>query len=478
MKNLIKKFIEFALGNGIVLLLGFISSPIITRIISPSEFGKFSMFNTITNLLLLILMLGLDQAYIRFFYEESLEARKKLLKVCFEIPLTVNIIVSIILVIFFKLISKFIIGEYSIIIVIMIIIQNTFNIIGRFTLLILRVKQNGKMFSLIQVITKSIYIASVLILFKFFGNNYKTLIYSIVISNVISVIIALILEKEEWIKHDLKIKMNISKKELLKYGIPLVFSMAITWIFQSIDKIFISIFNGYVELGLYSSAFSIIALLNAFQGTFTTFWIPIANQRYQENKKNKNFFSKVNAIISLIMIIIAILIITFKDILILLLGEKYRNSSFIFPFMVFMPVMYTISETTVLGINFMKKTQYHIIIAIVVAGANVLGNFLLVPILAAKGAAISTGISYIIFFSIRTFISKRVYNVNYNLKQIYICLSVLGCLATYASFKNSDVNLIILGFASIIITLFVYRFVLIEFWTKFKKYYFKNRYYS
>ena len=52
--KLFKKFIEFGIGNLIVLITGFISSPIITRLILPEEFGKFSMFNTLTSLLIMI----------------------------------------------------------------------------------------------------------------------------------------------------------------------------------------------------------------------------------------------------------------------------------------------------------------------------------------------------------------------------------------------------------------------------------------
>ena len=44
--SLLKKFIEFGMGNLIVLITGFISSPIITRLVLPEELGKFSMFNT------------------------------------------------------------------------------------------------------------------------------------------------------------------------------------------------------------------------------------------------------------------------------------------------------------------------------------------------------------------------------------------------------------------------------------------------
>ena len=57
-------------------------------------------------------------------------------------------------------------------------------------------------------------------------------------------------------------------KEMLKFGLPLVFSFSISWILQSTDKLFIESFNGYAELGVYTAAFTIVSLLNAVQESF------------------------------------------------------------------------------------------------------------------------------------------------------------------------------------------------------------------
>ncbi|MDQ9841794.1 hypothetical protein RFY10_16760, partial [Acinetobacter baumannii] len=81
-------------------------------------------------------MVGLDQAYVRFFYEEKEDSRKKLLRESIKIPIIINIIFSFILIIFYRPFSKFIVGQYSFSIIVMLIIQNTLGIIGRFALLV------------------------------------------------------------------------------------------------------------------------------------------------------------------------------------------------------------------------------------------------------------------------------------------------------------------------------------------------------
>ncbi|MGL4109657.1 oligosaccharide flippase family protein [Clostridium sp. LP20] len=456
MNVLLKKFIEFAFGNGIVLILGFLSSPIITRLILPEEYGKFSMFSTITNLLLIAMLLGFDQAYVRFYYEEDSDGKKKLLRESIKIPLMISMFISIILLIFHKSISRFLIGESSIIIIIAIIIQIQFSILGRFALLLIRMQQRGKLYSTLQVITKVLYITFVLMIFKIVKNDYKTLVFATILSNIVVVVISILAEKKEWFFKCDNIKMNTTNKQMIKFGIPLVFSMIITWVFQSIDRVAINLFSNFNELGIYSSAFSIVALLNAFQDAFTTFWVPVANEKYKENSKNTEFFRKIFSLVSLFMLLIAILLITFKDVLILLLGSKYREASFIFPFLVFMPLMYTISETTVVGINFKKRTKNHILIAVVSAICNILGNCILVPPYGAKGAAISTGISYIIFFILRTKISGKLYEVGYNIKKLYISLVPLTILALYASFNTFDIKLIAIGSIALLTVIVMY----------------------
>lgn len=457
MNDLLKKFIEFGFGNIVTLILGFISSPIITRLIMPDDFGKFSMFNTVTNLFLIIVMLGLDQSFARFYYEENSEGRSVLLRKCMKIPLIINIIASIIAIILYKYISIFIVREYSMLLIIMLIIQNTFNLLGRFSLLSIRMEQKGRIYSMLQIIGKALYIIFVILFVKVFNHDYRTLVFALVLSNIIVVIISILIEKKEFFYVKSKIKIKTTTKEMIRYGIPLIFSMAITWVFNSTDKVMISMYSNYTEVGLYSSAFSIVALLNAVQGTFTTFWVPVANEKYVDDPNDTKFFENINNMISLIMLLMAILLITFKDLIILLLGSKYREASFIFPFLIFVPVMYTISETTVLGINFKKKTKYHIWIAIISAIINIIGNITLVPIMGAKGAAIATGISYIIFFLSRTLISRKLYYVNYHLKSFCISIIFISLLALYSSFYNFDLIMFILSIISLVITIFLYR---------------------
>lgn len=450
--SLLKKFIDFGMGSIIVLLLGFVSSPIITRLISPEEFGKMSMFNTVTSVISILAIIGMDQSFVRFFYDENEENRGRLLIKSIKIPL----LISLILIIFIYLnrfyVSKFIIGDYSNTLIYLLLIQILGLVISRFSLLSIRMAQKGKLYSTLQVIGKLSYIVLVISIFTINGNNYSTIVYSLTLSNIIVVLISIFLQRDLWIggiKN--KVKLNTNTNELIRYGYPLLFTMIITWLFESTDKISINMISGYTELGIYSSAFTIVALLNNLQSMFSTFWTPVAFERYRNNSEDKEFFRSMHRTIAVIFLMTSVMVILFKDTIILLLGEKYKEASFIMPFLVFSPIMYTVSETTVLGINFLKKPNLHIYIAIVSCLTNIIGNIILVPIIGAKGAAISTGISYIVFFSMRTWLSTGLYKVNYGLKNFYISTISVSILAIYMSFNKINTIGILLGVAVLIV---------------------------
>jgi O-antigen/teichoic acid export membrane protein len=130
----------------------------------------------------------------------------------------------------------------------------------------------------------------------------------------------------------------------------------------------------------------------------------------------------------------------------------------IFPFLLFSPIMYSVSETTVVWINFKKKTYWHIVITAVSALVNYIGNALLVPVYAARGAAISTGVSYIVFFWMRTMISIGLCpEAGYKLKKMICATALMTFAALVGTFQNSPLVNVLIGLSGIPITIVIYK---------------------
>lgn len=315
-------------------------------------------------------------------------------------------------------------------------------------------QQKGKIYSVCNVLLKILEFIFILLLYKKYGDNYKTLVMAILLSLCIVTLFSIAIERKFWLfRGDSK----ISKKEILEFSIPLTLTMALNWVFASSDKIVIKSLSNITELGLYSGAFKIISLLSVLQTGFTTFWTPVVYEHYSKNPEDTEFYKKANDYLSLVFFLIGIGLLMFRNIIILLLGDKYRDAVYIMPMLIFIPVMYLLSETTHMGIGFKKKTKYYLYISIIVSITNLIGNIILVPYLGAKGAAISTGLSYIIFFGCRTYFSTKLINFNFNLRREYIIILGILFYSLYISFMEKVViELIIIGM-NLLLILGLYR---------------------
>lgn len=464
--NLLKKFLSFSIGGYINIIIGLLTVPITTRMLSPEQYGISSLINTVVNVLGIVCYLGMDQGFTRFFYDEKEENRGRLLYESLKFPFIGIAIFSIIIFFFQEKISIFMVGKYETIIWKILILSMIFTILNRFSLLVIRMKQKGKLYSFFNVLTKVIEFTFILLLYKIYGNDYKTLAISILISLVLVTILSIFLEKNIWF---FKGKLQTSKKELLFYSLPLSLTMALNWLFGSCDKLIIKFLSNLTELGLYSGAFKIIALMGIIQTGFTTFWTPITYEHYSKYPDDTLFFKKATDYLAIIFFTLGIGILSTRNIIILLLGKKYYNSIFIMPMLVFIPIMYLLSETTMVGIAFKKQTKYFFYISIIVSFTNLVGNILLVPHLGAKGAAISTGISYILFFSLRTYFSTKLIKFDFDLKRIYLVVFLIFIYALALSFYNNIYFTILVGVLLEIIVLLIYFPVLKEIYYKYIK---------
>ena len=90
-KSVMKSALALGTGTALNIIISLITTPIITRIVTPDAYGEWSIFTMYTNIALMILVLGLDQALIRFFYDnENIVYRRNLLKISYFI--TINIL--------------------------------------------------------------------------------------------------------------------------------------------------------------------------------------------------------------------------------------------------------------------------------------------------------------------------------------------------------------------------------------------------
>lgn len=454
--NLLKTFSKYAVGSLLSLIIGFASTMILTRLFSTEEMGKYSMYAMVGGLIASIVYLGLDQSYVRFYFEEQEEARTSLLVRCLMIPLLLTAVVSAVLLMANGLFSDYIIGEESVVLVLLFAVYIFALTMNRFMLLKIRMAQKAVAYSALGIINKSFYLLlAILLYYMVFTGKSWALIIAATAAELVMLSAAFFTERKTFTGR--RREAASSSKQLLKYGIPFLFATTITILFESADKIMLKALTDYDEIGLYTGAQSIVNLVAQVQTVFSTFWLPVAFEHFNKDPEDTEFYVRVNKIVSYVMLVIFVIVLAAKDIIIYFLGPDYRGASFIFPFLAFMPVMYTVSETTVLGINFKKKTGYHVWISLACVAANMIGNFILITHFGATGAAISTGFAYVLFFVLRTILAGRVYPVRFALGRFAVCSALVAVMAGFASFYSVHWWYLILAAGVLSIITFLYR---------------------
>lgn len=456
--NYLKHLAVIGIGIFLNMFLGLLTTPIITRLVEPEEYGQFSLFTMYSGIALMILCLGLDQSLVRYYYEkDNDDYRRALLFKCIVLPVILGIVVSIIVVTLTKF--GYLDFGFDIIMMLLLCIYTIFQLIYRFSLLLIRLAYNSKLFSVLNTIQKISYVLIVLPLLILI-EEYNLLILAIasIIAIFICILISIISQKNLWDIRKCEVPERLNKtKELLTYGAPFIISMGVTTIFQAIDKLSLNYYCTYSEVGIYASTMSLVNIFAIIQTTFNALWTPMSVEHYTKNKKDKYFYQKGNQLITIIMFFAGITIILCKDLFTVLLGEQYREAAYILPFLIFNPIMYTISETTVCGLVFMKKSKMQVVVAVVACFTNIVGNSILVPRLGCQGAAISTGISYIVFFTMRTVLSNYYFYINYRLKAFYTLTGIVFLYALYNTFTKFNLGSIVGYFICLAALVFLYQ---------------------
>lgn len=441
-KNFIKKLFGFSVGTWIAALVGLIATPIVTRVFLPQDLGSINMFITIYTLSSYITLLGVNQAIIRFYHVFSDDVeRDKFIKKATLISALASILIGMIFIIKYEFFSVYILDYKNFIIVICLILitlsNNIMIIINTENRMALNIKQYNIQLIIIALVTKfSFAIAAIISSQALYAIIFMTLFY--VLTSIFFLVNKYmksskkkpVIASKEYITH------SVSRREIIIYSLPWIFIMLASYINNSLPKIVIRELMNIEYVGIYSSAIYIVSIITIIQSGFNTFWTPYVYENYEKRNDSINL---VHRMITMIMSIFALIIIGFQDVLILILGENFRESKEFLSLLLIVPVLYTIGETTGIGINIAKKSYLNIIPITLSIAVNLIISYYAIPKYGLVGASFAVASSAIIVFVTKTIIGELYYKISYNyFKTFSTPLILIICSLTITLF---DVNL-------------------------------------
>lgn len=405
-KSFIKKFVGFSLVTWVSFLLHFITAPISTRLFAPDVLGKINIFHTYSNLLGILVLIGLDQAFARFYLERpNNRSLGYLFTFCFTVGYSILFVSTIIALPFGQFLSWQLFEETDNLLLYLFFFSVFCTSTLRYLNLSYRMEKNIKMYTiqgiLMTLVSKVLYLGV-----GFWDPSYKPALIVLTISHVLLAIIFLVIQRDRFER--VREYDKVFTKEVFKYALPLIPVSILMWANTSIPQLVLQRTMDYHSIGIFTAAMGLANIILVIQAGFNTYWVPYTYENY---KTQTGQFYKVHRYLLCVFTLFALMLILSQDIIFLLLGEKYREAKPFFPFLIFGPVCYMIGETTGLGINISKKTHFNL----VVFGASVLTNFilciLLQRVLGLPGVAIASACAAIVAMLLKTVIGERLYHV-------------------------------------------------------------------
>lgn len=450
-----KKVLIYTYGPMLAGVISTVTLPFIAWLYSEDNVGRFSLLNTYVALGTIICSLGLHQSYVRFYHEEKNSS--ELLKVVITPVIIVFVVLSFLTLLFGSKVVYLLFSYSNGLVVLLFLVSVFLSVINNIFLHMIRMEERAHIFSVSKIINRVSLLLSIFLFYYFFGSNhFLTLLVCLALSQAAT---SLFYTISSW-HHVANFKESRYNKnlqnEVLRFGLPLVVGSLAYWGIISIDKILLSRLSGLNELALYSVASSFAALGAVAAGIFSNLWHPTVYRWAKEGAAEQKIGVLINNIAA-VLILLWCVVGAFSWLVPLVLPDSYGSISPLITACLALPILYILSDTTVVGLGIKKMTVTITLITVVCLLVNSALNFILIPSLGARGAAISSVISIILLFTLRTEVS-RAYWTKFPVYRVYFSILYVGsltCFIVYMSIEDSVFISAVWG-ASILLFSFVF----------------------
>ena len=202
-------------------------------------------------------------------------------------------------------------------------------------------------------------------------------------------------------------------KELVHYGMPLLFSHLGAFILTFSDRYFIKAYFDLKEVGLYSLGYKFGIIVTILLGPFFTQWAIEMFEIDKREDREKIFVNIFNFIFILFLGVIYVESIYIKEAIKIIAAPEYLMSYTVVPIICLAYYFSMLVYYVRAGIMITKVTRYFAYSTAIAVAVNIGLNFLLIPYYGMYGAAISTLISFYVRFITVYKWSQKVYPIPY-----------------------------------------------------------------
>jgi O-antigen/teichoic acid export membrane protein len=455
--TLIKNTTIYALGDIIPRLIGFVALPILTKYLTPSDYGIVNYVNTLNTFLLAVGFLSINTYFLVFYYRcKSPREQKKLLGNLSSFVILLNILIVVVLLFFGNYFFKAIgsnIDFYPYIVVA--IFTNFFNLFSILPAALFRVIEKPLPLTVLNILRGLIAFVLTLVMVIYFNYTALGVLYANLIVNFIFAFIFLLMVRNHIIWN-----LNLKQiKKVLAFSLPLVPGSIAYYLTTISDRILIDKYLTLSDLGIYSIAATIALILNIFSyGAYKAFE-PYIFKNWGSDQFLAIFEKIRNGFVYVLLIGVLCLSVFSKEFFVLMTDVKFHEAYWYVPLIII--GVYSASLSMLYGtiITAKEKTKINSLISIIGAAVSVTLNIIFLPKYGLFTAALVSSFAMTIMLSISMWYAKI--NISHYRPMFSLLLVATSIYILVYIIKIENIMLsIALKSAALLIVIFVMSLIL------------------
>lgn len=393
-------------------LIGLLAIPLSTRLFDQQLLGQLNLLLSIALVAYMVMLLGMDQGYIRFYYENrSEDARKSLLLRSLCLPALLSLSFIVVSFVYRNWLGVYFNGNPTLIALALGLLVFSL-VLLRFTTCFCRVRNLLALFGLFSVI--NVIFSKCIYLLNPGEKNFSATLGSIItctsILSIICILFLLIsnngsihLKNDDGVFH----QRAVAYRTFACYSVPLMPAMLLSTVNANIPLFFVRHILDFSAVGLFSMSVTVSSAINFIGSGINSFWPTYVFNNHEHKQHVIQLFHRA---LTFCLYFTASILIALRAIVPFFLGEGYESSGGLFAILIISPLCYSIGETAGIGIHIKKKSYLYLIVYLAGLIVNIFLCFALTHLLGVTGAALSVSITAIVLLLAKAVIGNRFYD--------------------------------------------------------------------
>jgi O-antigen/teichoic acid export membrane protein len=442
LKTLFRHVSHYVGGRVALMLLGFASFPVFTRVFSVSDYGIMSLVLKVLLLLTVLGKFGLQNSVQRFYAEEGASSDAEVSRRYYSTLFFGAGATGALMALLFVLAMLFTpaslvetrLKHLFLFVAVLIVVRSVQPTLIGF----LRAEGKTKTYNAVDIAVKAATVLLACTLLLFWKRTLTVFFGSVIVVEVAGVVaLAWYLRRRGLIALQ-AVDWHYFRKAAV-FALPLIGYELASVVLDSGDRLLVQHYMGSQPLGYYSAAYNVSTYVEeALMAPINLALFPIYMKLWVEKGKleTQAFLSRsLNGFLALAVGVVCVVLLTSRDVIVVLASSKFQDASRLLPVLVIGLLVYAVHIFLNAALLIHKKTATMAKLVVYACAINILLNVVLIPRIGLQGAAIATLASYLAMVLLMG-------NVSFRLIPLQISYAGFACNLAAAAITFAIVRLV------------------------------------